>query len=147
MADLWQLSNPDRNQGAIALAQFTPGELSVMCLLWRHGEMNPVEIQDRFPEPIKNPALRSYLTILLNKGHVTRRKVGRAYLYKAVTRERAAFRSTLREFVESYCGGSVQALMLNLIRFEKFSDEELIEIKRLADAGDDSAKPKPKKRI
>ena len=65
------------------MPRFTPGELKVMRLLWEHGELKPAELQGRFPEPIKNPALRSYLTTLVEKGHVTRRRVGKAYYYKA----------------------------------------------------------------
>jgi predicted transcriptional regulator len=118
---------------------FTPGERHVMRLLWKHGEMRPAEIQEHYPEPIKNPALRSYLTILLNKGHVTRRKVGKAYLYKAVTRERSAFRKTLRELVDTYCEGSTRALLMNLIRSEKLDADELLRIKRLADEDDASS--------
>ncbi len=68
---------------------FTPGELTVMRLLWELGEMKPADIQRRFPEPIKNPALRSHLTILLGKGHVSRRKVGKAFFYKAVTKQQS----------------------------------------------------------
>ena len=82
-----------------------------MRLLWEHGEMKPADLQARFPEPIKNPALRSYLTTLLEKGHVTRRKVGRVYYYKPPTRPRSAFRSMLVEFVDAYCGGSIQTLV------------------------------------
>jgi predicted transcriptional regulator len=115
------------------MSTFTPGERHVMRLLWQHGEMRPSEIQERYPEPIKNPALRSYLTILLNKGHVTRRKVGKAYLYKAVTRQRSAFRQTLRELVDTYCEGSMRALLMNLIRSEKLDEQELMRLKRLAD--------------
>jgi len=115
------------------MPQLTPGELKVMKLLWEHGELKPSELQDRFPEPIKNPALRSYLTILLEKGHVTRRRVGKAYFYKAVTRSRSAFRTMLGELVDSFCGGSIQALMMNIIKAEQLSEEELLELKRLAD--------------
>jgi BlaI family penicillinase repressor len=70
------------------MPRFTTRELKVMKLLWEHGELKPGELQDRFPEPIKNPALRSYLTTLLEKGHVVRRRVGKAYYYKPVTRSR-----------------------------------------------------------
>ncbi len=129
------------------MARFTPGELAVMQLLWKHGEMKPLEIQQRFPEPIKNPALRSYLTILLDKGHVTRRKVGKAFLYKAATRQQAAYRSTLRELIDAYCDGSTQALLMNLIRAEKISEQELVELKQLADGQPavDTAQAKRKK--
>ena len=127
------------------MPQLTPGELKVMKLLWEHGELKPSELQDRFPEPIKNPALRSYLTILLEKGHVTRRRVGKAYFYKAVTRSRSAFRTMLSELVDAYCGGSVQALVMNIIKAERLSEDELLELKRLADGGD-STTPLPSKR-
>jgi BlaI family transcriptional regulator, penicillinase repressor len=122
------------------MPRFTPGELKVMRLLWEHGELKPAELQSRFAEPIKNPALRSYLTTLLEKGHVTRRRVGKAYYYKAVTRSRSAFRTMLGELVDSFCGGSVQDLVMNIIKSEKLSAEELLELKRLADLGD---KPQP----
>jgi BlaI family penicillinase repressor len=121
------------------MPRFTTRELKVMKLLWEHGELKPGELQDRFPEPIKNPALRSYLTTLLEKGHVTRRRVGKAYFYKAVTRSRSAFRTMLGELVDAYCGGSVQALVMNIIRSERLSENELLELKRLADSGDPAA--------
>ena len=116
------------------MPQFTPGELAVMRILWEHGELKPSEVQRRFPESIKNPALRSYLTILLEKGHVSRRKVGKAFFYKAVTRRSTAFRSMLGEMIEAYCDGSARNLVLNLIRGEKLSKDELLQLKRLADA-------------
>ncbi len=115
------------------MPRFTPGELKVMRLIWEHGELKPAELQERFPEPIKNPALRSYLTILVEKGHLTRRRVGKAYYYRAATRSRSAFRTMLRELVEAYCGGSVSALVMNLIKSEKLSAADLLELKRLAD--------------
>jgi BlaI family transcriptional regulator, penicillinase repressor len=120
------------------MARFTPGELKVMRLLWDLGELKPSQIQERFPEPIKNPALRSYLTTLVEKGHASRRRVGKAFYYKAVTRSRSAFRSTLRELIDSYCGGSVQALVMNIIKAEKLSEDELIALKKLADSGGDT---------
>ncbi len=115
------------------MPRFTAGELKVMRLLWEHGELKPAELQERFSEPIKNPALRSYLTTLLDKGHVTRRPVGKAYYYKAATRPRSAFRTMLGELVDTYCGGSVRDLVMNIIKSENLSEQELLELKRLAE--------------
>ncbi len=117
------------------MPRFTPGELKVMRLLWEHGELKPADLQGLFPDPIKNPALRSYLTTLVEKGHVTRRRVGRAYHYKAATRPRSAFRTMLGELVDAYCGGSARALVMNIIRSERLGEAELLELKRLADEG------------
>jgi predicted transcriptional regulator len=126
------------------MASFTPGELAVMQILWEHGALKPADVQERFPEPIKNPALRSYLKILVDKGHVSRRKVGKAYFYKAVTRRQAALRSTLHEMVEAYFNGSTKNLVLNLIRHEKLSEKDLLELKRLAE-GDEPGPPGKRK--
>jgi predicted transcriptional regulator len=128
------------------MSRFTPGELKVMRLLWEHGELKPSELQDRFPEPIKNPALRSYLSTLLDKGHVTRRRVGRAYYYKAATRSRSAFRTMLAELVDSFCGGSVQALVMNIIKSEKLSEAELLALKRLANQKDETSSRSERRR-
>ena len=115
------------------MARLTDGELEVMRILWERGEMKPAEIQERFPRPIKNSALRSYLSILVEKGHVARRKVGKAFFYRPRTRRENAFRSTLRSLINTFCAGSTEALMATLIRSENLSREELLKIKRLAD--------------
>ena len=112
--------------------RFTPGELKVMQLLWKHGELKPNELQKQFPEPIKNPALRSYLSILVEKGHVTRRKVGKAYYYRAKTRQERAFYRMLAQLVDTFCQGSPRELMLTLVRDEQLSSVDLEELRQVA---------------
>lgn len=116
------------------MPRFTQGELEVMRILWEHGELKPAEIHERFPRRITNPSLRSYLAILLDKGHVVRRKVGKAYFYRAKTRRESTFRTMLRELTQVCCNGSVETLLCTLIRSQKLSAEDLIELKRLSEA-------------
>lgn len=122
------------------MAKFTDGELNVMKILWEHGELKPAEIQEHFPTPIKNPALRSYLTVLLEKGHVRRRMVGKAYHYKAITRSNASLRHSLGRIVDVFFEGSTEALMMNLIKSEKLTDDELLQLKRMAEGKSSDAK-------
>jgi predicted transcriptional regulator len=133
------------------MPRFTAGEMKVMQLLWEHGELKPAQLQKLFPEPIKNPALRSYLTILLEKGHVTRRQVGRVYLYKAKTPRQGAFTTMLADLVQTFCAGSVEKLMMTLVQKEQLSERDLLDLKRLADRQteqdqglDDPATKKPR---
>jgi BlaI family transcriptional regulator, penicillinase repressor len=42
----------------------------------------------------------------------------------------------LGELVDTYCGGSIQALVMNIIKSERLSKDELLELKKLADLGD-----------
>ena len=118
------------------MVQFTPGELEVMRILWQQGEMKPAEIQDAFPRAIKNPALRSVLGILVEKGHVTRRQVGKAFFYKAKTRRKSAFRSMLKDLSQTFCDGSTKSLLFNLVKAEKLTGEDIAELKRLIDEGE-----------
>jgi predicted transcriptional regulator len=114
------------------MPRFTQGELEVMRILWEHGELKPAEIHARFPRKITNPSLRSYLAILLEKGHLVRRRVGKAYYYRAKTRRESTFRSMLRELARVCCDGSVENLLCQLIRTEKLSAADLLELKRLS---------------
>ena len=123
------------------MSKFTPAELRVMRLLWKHGELKPADLQARHPEPIKNPALRSILSTLLLKGHVRRRLVGKAFHYEPTTRPRSAFRTMLGELVDSYCGGSMETLMLNIIRAEDLSEADLVALKQLADRAPEPTPP------
>jgi predicted transcriptional regulator len=111
----------------------TRGELDVIRILWDHGELKPAEIQKRFPRSIKNAALRSYLSILVEKGHVTRRAVGKAYLYKAKTKRESAFLRTIKDLIDGYCAGSPEALLMALIKSEQLSETELLRLKRMAE--------------
>ncbi len=121
------------------MAGFTKGELEVMRILWAHGEMKPAEIQEKFSRAIKNSALRSYLSILVKKGHATRRKVGKAFFYKARTPQENAFTYTLRSLLDTFCQGSAEGLLVSLIKSEKLSEKELLELKRIADGTEHSA--------
>jgi BlaI family transcriptional regulator, penicillinase repressor len=116
------------------MAKFTPGEIEVMRILWEHGELKPAEIQKRFPRPIKNAALRSYLTILVEKGHLARRCMGKAFYYRPKTKRESTFRSMLGDLTRVCCDGSVEMLLCQLIRTQKLSEADLIELKRLSES-------------
>ena len=114
------------------MARFTAGEMQVMRILWQHGELKPTEIQRRFPRPIKNAALRSYLSILHAKGHLARRRKGNAFYYRPKTRRESTFRSMLRDLVNTFCDGSIEALLCHLLAADKLSPQELLELQRMA---------------
>ena len=115
------------------MSTFTTGELEVMQILWEGGELKPAEIQERFPRPIKNAALRFQMKILLEKNHVTRRKKGKAYYYKAVTPRKGAFKRMVQRMADIYCQGSCAGLIAELIKTQKLSDEEIRTLRKLAE--------------
>lgn len=115
------------------MIHLTVGEIEVMRVLWENGgEMSPPEIEAKFPRPIKNAALRFQLKVLLEKGHVARRRVGKAYYYKAVTPRRQTFKSMARRMADIFFGGSAAGLIAELIKSEKLSEKEIEELEKLA---------------
>ncbi len=112
--------------------RFTPGELECMRILWDYGELKPSEIQDLLPRPLNNSALRSYLTILVEKGHVTRRKVGKAYYYQARSPRDNAFNGMVQELASVFFGGSTRRLAAHLAQSENLSPDEIEELRRVA---------------
>ena len=115
------------------MERMTKGEIEVMRILWTHGEMKPSEIQEHFHRPIKDPALRSYLAILVKKGHLARRRKGKAFYYQAKTRRASVLRRMMEEIASIFFSGSTEALVCNLIQRERLSEKDLLRLKKLAE--------------
>lgn len=114
------------------MSKFTKSELEVMQVLWEYGSLKPAEIEERFPRPIKNAALRSLLLVLLEKGHVTRQLKGKAFFYKAKTPRENTFKKMARQMANIFCGGSPAALIAQLIKAEELSPDDVRELQEIA---------------
>ena len=112
------------------MAKFTGAELDVMEILWREGECSATAIEERISRPITNSSIRSILTILLEKGHLTRRKVGKAFFYTAKTHPESAFTTAYKRMIDAFFRGSTDAFLAHLIEREKLSETELLNLKR-----------------
>lgn len=111
----------------------TEGELEVIQVLWENGPLKPAAIQEKFPRPIKNATLRSALRVLLEKGHVTRTRIGKAYLYEARTPRETTFQKMTHRLAEIFAGGSPAGLIAQLIKTERLSEDDIRELRRLTE--------------
>ncbi len=123
------------------MARLTEGEMEVMQVLWEHGSLKPTEIQERFPRPISNMALRSVLRVLMDKGHVARKKVGRPYFYEAKTAREQAMKKTMRRMADIFAGGSSLALIAQIVKSEKLSEEHIHELRKIVSGSSDDKNP------
>jgi BlaI family penicillinase repressor len=105
--------NGSRRRSILDLAPF---ELDCMNALWPLGEATVKQVQESLAA--KRP--RAYTTImtildrLAQKGIVTRRKAGRAYLYRANLQPSDAQESAVEQVVAGFFGGSRDALAAHL---------------------------------
>jgi predicted transcriptional regulator len=99
-----------------AVLDLAPLELDCMNTLWPVGEATVREIRDRLAERLP----RAYTTImtimdrLARKGVVTRRKVGRAFVYRANLTAEQARAQAVGQVVQNFFGGSKEALLAQI---------------------------------
>jgi BlaI family penicillinase repressor len=115
------------------MRSLNPNELEILSVLWEHGSQKPAEIQQRLSRRVKNSALRWQLEELVKRGHVKRRKQGKAYYYQAVTPRHRVLGTLTRRMAEVFCGGSALSLIGQMIESGgELSDEDLRELRRIA---------------
>lgn len=114
MASAAQLSKGNAPRRSIL--DLAPLELDCMNTLWPLGESTVRRIQQGLA-PSKPRAYTTIMTImdrLAHKGVVTRRKVGRAYLYRPnLTAEQARARA-IAQVVKGFFDGSAAAMAMHL---------------------------------
>ena len=99
-----------------AILDLAPLELDCMNALWPSGEATVREIQQAL-RPSRPRAYTTIMTILdrlAQKGIVQRRKVGRAWVYRASVSADEAAASAVSQVVKGFFAGSATALALHL---------------------------------
>jgi len=90
-----------------------PLELACLKALWslQEGNVRAVQQVVALSRPLAYTTIMTVLDRLVRKGRLTRRKVGRAFVYSPEASRDAMRRAALRELVEGYFDGSEAALL------------------------------------
>jgi predicted transcriptional regulator len=96
-------------------ARDVPPPLELLCLraLWslEQGKVKDVQEIVSQTRPLAYTTIMTVLDRLVHKGKLTRRKVGRAFLYSPETPRDVMRRAAIRELVDGYFDGSQEKLM------------------------------------
>jgi predicted transcriptional regulator len=96
-------------------ARDVPPPLELACLkaLWSLQEGNVRSVQQvvALSRPLAYTTIMTVLDRLVRKGKLTRRKVGRAFVYSPEASRDAMRRAALRELVDGYFDGSEAELL------------------------------------
>jgi predicted transcriptional regulator len=109
----------------------TEAELRLMKVLWDRGESAVSDLVAAIPEG-ETLAYNSVLTtirILEQKGYVTHRQEGRAFVYSPCVAEQEASRTEIRHIMQRFFGDSRERLLLSVLRDEEVTVEELDRLK------------------
>jgi predicted transcriptional regulator len=109
----------------------TQAELRLMRVLWARGESAVADMVAATADEgaLAYTSVLTTIRILENKGYVTHRQDGRAFLYTSCIGEQEASRSEVKHVLKRFFGNSREKLLLSLLGDEDISAEELKRLK------------------
>ena len=108
----------------------TPLERRIMRVLWEDGAGNVQKVlQELKGEPqLAYTTIQTTLNVLHRKGRVKRKLVGRAFEYSAAVSQEAADSQSIKDVLHKVFQGSVDDLLLSLVRSKHLNVQKLAEL-------------------
>src|SRR6202158_6515760 len=108
----------------------TPLERRIMRVLWERGVGNVQKVlQGLTCEPqLAYTTVQTTLNVLHRKERVKRKLVGRAYEYSAIVSQEAADSHAIKDVLHKVFRGSVDDLLLSLVRSKHLNAQKLAEL-------------------
>jgi len=123
----------------------TDAELAVLQVLWECGPANRRQLTDRlYPggSPAHYTTVQKLLERLQAKGYVAQEESPGPLTFKATVSRDALISRRLFDVAEKLCEGSVTPLLINLVRSNRLSAQDLQELRTLLDELRQQPKPK-----
>jgi predicted transcriptional regulator len=110
----------------------TPLELQIMQVLWTDGPANVQAVQEKLAAdaPLAYTTVQTMLNVLHRKRKVRRTLRGRAFEYRAAVSHETASRFAVNDMLDRMFGGSVDGLLMNLLKTRQLDSEKLAELTR-----------------
>jgi len=126
--------------------ELTPAEQRIMQVLWRGRAMTVREIAAELSteHELAYTTVQTLCRILLEKGHVSCEKQGKAFVYQALTVQQEARSQALLGLLKKFFGGSPTLLAQHLLNQEALSPEVASQLQAQIDrAAAQAAAPDP----
>jgi len=118
---------------------FTDVELEFMHIIWKLEEATPDSVEKALLKngrSISSGSIRNVLAIMMQKGYITRRKKGKAFLYRAKVHKDQARKTMIQDLLIRAFDGSESLVVATLLENRDISEDELDAIKRLINGKD-----------
>lgn len=116
----------------------TENELEVMKVLWEEAPLKVSDILERISRKPK-PAYTSLLTLIQameKKGYIKHKKDGKAFAYNPLLPQKKFLKTEIQRVAQRLFDSTPGALVLNLVKQEELSKDELAALKALLLKGD-----------
>jgi predicted transcriptional regulator len=117
-----------------------PLERRIMRVLWDGGAGNVQKVlQGLIGDPqLAYTTVQTTLNVLHRKGRVKRKLVGRAFEYSAIVSQEAADSHAIKDVLQKVFRGSVDDLLLSLVRSRHLDARKLAELQAKLQASEDA---------
>ncbi|QDT43652.1 Penicillinase repressor [Gimesia alba] len=117
----------------MGITELSAAEQEVMEVVWNLGEVTAREARDALSRDVARNTVRTLLERMEEKGWVTHREVGRAFVYRAARPREESIGRKVRELVDTVCGGSSETLVAALLDYRGLRPGELDRIRKMLD--------------
>src|SRR5690349_14343751 len=106
-----------------------------MQVLWKNGPSTVQAVQQSLPDDeLAYTTVQTMLNILLRKGKVKRKLLGKAYEYRPVLSREKALREATSDMLDRMFGGSVEALLMSLVKSNQLDADKLAQLHKLIES-------------
>ena len=120
---------------------FTEVELEFMNIIWEKGEVSTDDMQNALNDrgrELSDGSIRKILSILLDKGHLTRRRSGRSFFYRSTVARNQAQRNMVQDLLKRAFHGSVSLMVAALFDSRDVDEDDIREVKKLLSEYDEN---------
>lgn len=105
----------------------SPLEDAVMQIVWSNQPVTADDVRTKLKgtRELKESTVRTLLRRLEDKGFAEHDVEGRTYVYRAKKKQENVATSAVRNIVDRFCKGSVEALLIGLVNDKQISPERL----------------------
>ena len=119
------------------ILSLTNAEHRIMEVIWARGAATVAEVVDALKGRDAYTTILTLMRILKDKGYLSSRKEGRAFVFVPKVDRDTMARSAVHQLLSKFFAGSPSELVLSFLREEDLTPEELDEIKqKIMDSGD-----------
>ena len=107
-------------------------EHQLMEILWKSGPGTAEQIRAALAprHALKDSTIRTILKRLQEKGYVTHKTQGKAFVYSGVEKPRNVAVRAVRQILDRFCDGSLEQLLVGLVENEVVDRAELQQLAR-----------------
>ena len=113
------------------LPELSKRERQIMDIVYARGEATATDVLAAMPEDLSRTAVRTFLRILEDKGHLSHRQQGREYVFKATKGRRRVGQSALRRVLNVFFGGSLEQAVAAYLA-ERAEDDKKEDLDKIA---------------